>query len=976
MHSFTSTSPDREAPHEPPEKPNLGEARPHPAGGATADDAETLRFGPFSLSLARRVLLRDGVEAPLGDRAFDTLALLATRAGEVVTKREILDHVWPGLFVDEANLRAQIAQLRSVLGDAPDTPARILNVRGRGYVFTTETAGARRPARPTAQSGEARLVRLPRRGQRLLGRARALDEILALSSTRPLTTIVGPGGFGKTVLAIEAGHRQAESSSADVCFIDLGALHAGDLVLPTVASALGCAWQGEDLLDALVKNLADRDLLLILDCCEHVLGEVCELATALLRNTSVRVLATSREALRAEDERVYLLPPLELPAEKAGLSAEEAITAAAVQLFMERAASRGYIGELHDQDAATLAEICRHLDGVPLAIEMVASRLPTYGFSGLLAALSGRAMLDWPGRRNDARHQSLQSALDWSFQLLSPEEQRVLARLSILSGPFSVADAQSVACLEGEEPWMIVSAIEGLADKSLLAMTTYEGQQTFRMLDVTRLYASLKLAESAEARAVAESHARWCAARLSEVYPLESYQPPPERRTAERAVGNVRAALEWAFSADGDTRFGFELAAYASRMFRDLSMHTECLRWCAAALDLTGRDAAPTLPALRLQESLAQSLMFTAGNQQRLEDAIDRGLEMARALGARETHLHLLAGSNLYHTRRGDYRSALVAAEQFAALADDDRRPSERVAADWLLGATHLLIGDPLCGEQFLEHGHALAETMRERPPPYFGYDHAWRGTIARGLIAWLRGKPETAVALTKHGLAAVCAENHPISMCIAHLYASWLTLWLRDLEWGEEVAEVVYRIAERHQLKPYLAGSIALRGQLLLLKGDVGAALEVLAGVTGSLREDRLHIVLDPALRAYAEALCRVGQAPLAEEIVSSLVRSADDGMPTYLLPELLRTWGDIRLAGDAPRIEAAEGCYLRALDVARTSGALGWELRAATSVARLWIGAGRADEARSLLRGTLALFTEGGDTPDLAEARALLPD
>lgn len=952
----------------------------HLAGGAQTQlaeraSSEIVVFGAFTLVPSKRIFRSGEAEVPLGDRAFDLLALLVRRAGEVVSKREILEHVWSGVFVDEANLRAQIAHLRTALGDDPDRPAQILNVRGRGYVFTAEVE---RPPAAMSESSSDRISlrqrRLLRRCQRLLGREQALDQLVGLAETCQLTTIVGPGGLGKTALAAEIAYRLSPIFRDDVRFIELGPIAAEDLVLPSIASALGYSIPVHDPLAGLVTHIGNRKVLLILDCCEHVLDEVCGVTTVLLRrNPGLRILATSREALRAEAEHVYLLQPLDTPVSKEGLSAEEASAASSVQLFMERATSRGYIGELHDTNALTLAEICRHLDGNPLAIEMAASRLATYGFTGLLGALSGRAMLAWPGRRDDARHQSLEATLDWSFHLLSPQEQRVLMRLSILNGYFDMTAARAVACLDGDDDWAVVAAVESLVDKSLLAMSTSEGHHSFRMLDVTRLYSGMKLADGAEARTVAMRHADWCADHLADLYPL-AHDETILHRFAERAVGDVRAALEWCFSEDGDLTLGIRLAAHASKMLLDLSIHPECVRWCQAALDRIDPSLPVTLQGLKLQENLALSLMYTAGNHESVGDAINRGLEMAQALDERQTELHLLAGYNLYHTRRDDYQRAVVAAERFAVIAGDGNEPVERVAADWMLGATHHLLGRADLGEQLLENGFTRADTLRSRSISYFGFDQECRAAIARAQVAWLRGRPERAVGLAKQALETAAAQNHPVTLCITYLYTPWVVLWLRNLDWAEELIERLAAMAKKHQLKPYLTGSIAMRGELLLARGQVEDAVELLGGVIAPLQEGRQHIVLARAMQSYADGLARAGRILEAEELINALLRRAQGEAPSYLLPELLRTRGDVSLARGGAGLEDAETHYWSAIRQARTNGSVGWELRATTSLARLWIGQSREHEAREVLRGALSHFTEGYATPDLIEAYSLL--
>ena len=298
----------------------------------------------------------------------------------------------------------------------------------------------------------------------------------------------------------------------------------------------------------------------------------------------IHLIATSREALRADGETIYFMESLGLPIESKDLTADEALAAASVELFMKRAASSGYGGRLDDHHALAVSEICRRLDGNPLAIELAASRLVTYGFNGLLDGLRSPAVLSWPGRRHEPRHRTLEATLDWSFRLLSDVERRVLARLSVLIGPFTMQAAQALASDAIDDSWTVAHAVEELTDKSLIAILPLDDTYVYQILDVTRFYAEMKLALSGERQEVLRRRAQFCADRLRD-------RDVGPRHVIESAglklgmhVSNVRASLEWCFSSLGDAELGINLAAYASRALLGASMLSECLRWCDKAL--------------------------------------------------------------------------------------------------------------------------------------------------------------------------------------------------------------------------------------------------------------------------------------------------------------------------------------------------------------------------------------------------------
>ena len=350
---------------------------------------------------------------------------------------------------------------------------------------------------------------LPALLTRMVGRDETIKALCSLVKARPLVNIVGPGGIGKTTVAVAVGHALIGQLSDQVCFVDLGALNDPALVASTVSSALGCPIHMQDPVPGLLAFLADKQMLLLLDNCEHLIEAVAELTERLLREAPfLHVLATSREALRIEGENVHLLMPLETPRLEDELSAEDALASPAVQLFMDRAAASGHRFELTDADAPIVARMCHRLDGIALAIEVVASRAGVYGLRGTADLLDNRFKLIWQGRRSALpRHKTLQAMLDWSYDLLSDYEQTVLRRLSVFVGHFMLDSALVVGSDGGADESWVAAAVASLVDKSLVWISDRDGSAYYRLPDTARIYAAAKLADSGEMDVVLKRHA-------------------------------------------------------------------------------------------------------------------------------------------------------------------------------------------------------------------------------------------------------------------------------------------------------------------------------------------------------------------------------------------------------------------------------------------------------------------------------------
>jgi len=468
--------------------------------------AVEISFGRFSLLGHRRELLADGVPVPLGNRAIDVLMVLIEARGELVTKDELLNRVWPMMTVEENSLQFQISTLRKALGEDRDY---INTVCRRGYRFTadvtvgprTSRAGARTAYSDTGPTATAHLRRppgnLPAPTSDLVGRETQLADVVALVAANRLITLVGPGGIGKTRLGIELGRRLLPNFADGVWLTQLGSLSSPELVPLAISTALGLS-DAADSPERLAVALSSKRLLLVLDNCEHLIDAAAGIVEALLRaSASLNVIATSREPLRAEGESVYRVPALDVP--PACTDGVEVLQHSAANLFIARTCAAEPSIRFDARIAAATAKICRHLDGIPLAIELAAASAVALGVEALAERLDERFSLLTAGRRTaPARHRTLRATFDWSHALLNEPERLVLRRLAIFSGAFTM-DAATMVAARGDVAAADVGALlASLVRKSLVASDFVGPEPRYRLLETTRAYAMDKLTESGE----------------------------------------------------------------------------------------------------------------------------------------------------------------------------------------------------------------------------------------------------------------------------------------------------------------------------------------------------------------------------------------------------------------------------------------------------------------------------------------------
>jgi predicted ATPase/DNA-binding winged helix-turn-helix (wHTH) protein len=941
---------------------------------------DVVMFGPFKLFVTER-LLKKGDEAVLiGGRALDVLITLVERAGEVISHKELIARVWPEITVERANLRVHIAALRKVLGDGLDGARYVSNVAGRGYCFVAAVVRYD-VERPLAQMHAADIAsptrKLPARLSRMVGRDETVRTLMAKLMACRFVSIVGPGGVGKTTVAVAAAHALTEDFHGSVFFVDLGALADLRLVPTAVASALGFVTQAEDPMLDLLGFLGDRKVLLVLDNCEHVVDAAAELAERVVNEApQTHILATTREALRSEGEHVDMLPSLETPPDHPGLSAAEALRYSAVQLFMERALVGGHRSELSDAEAPIVANICRRLDGMALAIELAASRVGSLGIRATAELLDNRFKVIWQGRRTALpRHQTLSSMLDWSYNLLSDLERQVLCRLSTFVGDFTIKAACEVAA-EGEvDDALVTHAVTRLLEKSLISTTHFKQLTYYRLLDTTRAYALIKLASRGETDRAAQRHATAFCRYLKEDQSDQSGAGEGDSGEYALHIGNVRAAMDWALSDHGDGALAVELTTCAAPLFIRLSLLDECRRYCKRALAAIGETSRGTRTEMILLRALALSSMFTKGNTDEVRAAIERGLSLAENLNDRTHQLDLLAGLNIFLTRIGDFHGALAVAARANAVAQASNNAAGLVATEWMLGVSHHLAGNQSAAQRHCERGIIQAVELGAFNPKFFGFDHRIRALVALACALWLRGHAGHALRTAQQTIDEAAARGQPVSVCISLIYGALVFLWTGDLDHAASLVDRLIECAELHALAPYRAVGVGLKGAIAVARGQAEVGLELLREAL-ALHSEQHNILLTVFAGALTQGLLKTGQVDEALLTISGAIGRAVGFGTNFHIAELLRLKAEVLAAAPQKDGAAVGDCLRESLRFAREQSALAYELRSATTLARLLSESGRQEEAKNILDPVYSRFTEGVDTRDLQLARGILGD
>jgi predicted ATPase/DNA-binding winged helix-turn-helix (wHTH) protein len=934
------------------------------SGGILAHES-----GLLVLDLSRRELRTSGVSVPIGGRAFEILAILAEHAEELVSKDELMRRVWPGAIVEENTLQAQIAAIRKALGADRDT---LKTVSGRGYrlvgKWTPRTASGSTQSPPSSELSspirQSARTNLPVSPIDLVGRAFATHHLVQVLAARRLVTLTGPGGIGKTTLALQVAQSVFMTRQVDAFLVDLAPLSDPRLVPSTIAGVLDVRLSNEESDAASVaRAIGARQLLLVIDNCEHLIDAVANMMEIMIQTCgSVSVLATSRENLRIVGEYVYRVGPLSVPTDE-DLEPDAILAQSAVQLFIARLNAAQAAFSPDPANLIQVAAVCRRLDGIPLAIEFAAARAATLGLGQVAARLDDRFGFLTAGRRTALpRQQTLRATLDWSYELLSEWERRLLRRSAIFPAGFTLEAASAL-----NPDRQVTSVLEGIANlvaKSLLSLDGSPLVGRWRLLETIRAYALEKLAEEGEADDVAQLSARY----FRDLFRSKSLGSPqessPSDKTSDRReVDNVRAAIDWALSANGDQRIGLELTAESAPLWFQLSLMDEYRQRVETALKRLQTQTEPDDDLeMRLQVAFGHALWYTDsfGDLKAMKHAFLRAGEVAERARNTEIRLKALWGTWAAGRGSGDHHSAFTSATRYEAIADGADDESSIILGARMLALTHHDLGN-------LKSARGYVVSVLSRAPhvaPKSGNDLQVDARVAMltllARVQWLQGLPDQADATAREAIDAALRMHHWFSICYVLFFAGGpVSLWTGDL------AEAAIRF---EMLRDRTGANSEFPGFSLFTR-----IYETIVRLRRGSESDALTATyIEP--RVQYPTVAALGKMILQHSIAVPFPDDNPCDAP-WSLAEVLRVDAELLLWRGAPgAASAAEMKLQRSLDLARQQDALSWELRTALSFARLRIGQDRLTDAQDLLGPVYSRFTEGFGTSDLRAARAIL--
>lgn len=923
-------------------------------------------LGPYRLFPRLKLMLCDGEKIKLTERTFDVLWVLVQANGKCVTKDTLLTRVWGDEVVEENNLQAHISTIRRALGRNRDM---IVTEFGRGYRIVEPS----REAIPTRKppEGNSPFLLLPAARHPMVGRDRDLASLVLLLGRSRFVTIVGPGGVGKTTLALEAARASLDTFNGRVHFVEMAAIVAPEAVWPALADALGIGQTGPEPTRDAIAAIRDRRILVIIDNCEHLAGQISRIVE-LLRQLApdLHVLVTSQQVLNADGEYLFRLTPLAVPPIDAHTKVAT-LEYSAVQLFVERVTAHMHEFVYADTLATAVGSICRRVDGIPLAIELAAARVPTLGVAGVLEGLADRFQLLTSGRRNASpRHQTLRAAVSWSESLLSDTERYFFRSLSVFFSSFTLEAAHVIAGFN-DDRWSTADLLASLVQKSLVHVEFFGSITRYRLLESLREYAWEQLSVSDDIHGAMRRHTAWFSERSEQALADWKRMPTRDWREVYRPDSkDIRGILARALSGDQSRDIGIRLLANAIPFWVEFSMLDDCRHWVSFALadssDLdAGRETA-------LQAALGASLTWARGPTGETRTAWTRALTLAQESHDVEIELQARYGLWLYGLRTGNHAEALLQANAMLDAAASANDVEAAMVARRIVGTSLHVNGDQESARGLVE---ASLHWHEDAPPPAafrFGLGQHAAGLAFLARILWLQGHTGAAVSTAEQAAANAAELDHACTLCCVIAEGVCTVAMLnRDVAKVQASARTLIETAARHGLQFWKTYGELFEFWAAAQVQPQGATFERTVALLGALERTCFNFFYTPVLMNLIDNKRLPGQTH--EVLLAAALRAGPAPQQHWAAPEFMRVFAAV--AGEDEEADEArcERALEHALAHAKSSGMAAWALRIATDLARRLVRQSRDAEARVLLSDALSSVPDGNNSADWLEARTL---
>ncbi|KWV54844.1 hypothetical protein AS026_38490 [Rhizobium altiplani] len=939
---------------------------------ASTEPDEVVAFGPFRLHGEHRRLFCGSEEVQLGGRAMEMLLTLARKKGELVHKEELYNAAWPGIFVHEANLKVTIASLRRALREYSPAEDYIRTLIGRGYWLSDQVVAP--DMQGIADLPAVANTRFPELGT-VIGRDAEIAELRGKIAANRLTTIVGPGGIGKTTVAVATVQLIEDEEGGLVTFIDLARATGEEFVIPSVAAALGISAGSQDRLEAISSILARRRALVLLDTCEHVLNAVAHLCDVVLANTrDVRIVATSRQALRAKREVVFQLAPLEVPPSGRTYTAEQVVRYSAPQLLVERASEKGKY-KVGDKDASAVAEICRRLDGSPLAIELISPRLTSRSAPDVLRELGDRfTTLVGAAQDGPLRQQTLLATLEWSYALLTKSEAAVLRSVSIFMGTFDMDAVVNVVVHHDLDPTAVFDAIAGLRAKSMLSVEQIAGGMRYRLLDSTRAFAGNLLETSGELPAVSGAHARLMLGIFARANADRARLPArPWHAAYAGNADDLRRAIGWALFRRGDPLLGIQLVASGVPLWHELSLSEEARRNCEQALAEFDRIGC-TDPALKLKliVGLAAVSSYISADAEKATETFEAAIQLSRQIGDTNAECQALGAFARYRLLPGNQTEVWKILKGLKRVAMRSNNRPAKWEHEFLLTEVDIIHCQYPPAIARMEMLRQELRGVSDGSVSRFDLDPKIRSETAISAMTWLGSRrPGTGLSGAKVTAREALEAHHGWTLIYSYVHGILFVLseceeWALAKHYADLLKDTIYR----HGMPAWIPVANCHIEALDALSGfrtDPDGLMSAFDELRTGLRQMGRHVYYALLIRAlYAH-----GHVDQGVQILDYLF---DIGPQRSMVPELLR----LRAVKERSvgRNEDALSTLQRSLTVAEENGAWAWRIRCATDLATLLRDRMQVDEAKRVLEPVYGQFLDGFDIPDLQRAGNLLTE